>query len=395
MNLSITQRIADLCLNELPARVGETELINARMCMIDSLAVAYTATDLPPISMLLDVIGPNGIPNGGASVLGRKMQLLPHVAAEVNGMMISLMLFDDNHAEMRGHPSGPLAPAVLALAEDCGINLDEMLTAFVVGYELECRLGMVLNPSQYEIGWHATATQGAFGATAASALILGLDIDATCRAFGIVSSMLGGLRRNFGTMTMSYHSGLTAAAGVKAARLAAAGFTASSDIFDGEMSVGHVLSREWRPEHLLDGLAVWGVPFCIVNSGPIFKLYPTGRPTLAPIECALALRASGQLAADNIERIICNVSFMYPRTLIHARPTTGLQGKTSLQYCVATSLLDGPPTLGSFTDEAVQRASITNLIEKIEVNVPANLGPEMPRVRAQPFDQPVSVCDYA
>lgn len=386
--MGITQRIAELCVRDLPPAVGEAELDKARMCVIDSLAVAYAAADMEPIGILSGLFEGDG---GKASVLGQRRRIRPHEAAEINGMMVSLLLFDDNQTEMRGHPSGPLLPAVLAVAEERGASLEDMLRAFVIGFEMEVRLGPIFNPSQYEIGWHATATQGAFASAAATSVLLGSDIETTCRAFGIAASMLGGLRRNFGTMTMSYHSGLSAAAGLKAARLAAGGFTAAPDVFDGEMSVGHALSRDWPPAGLEAGLENWGKPFFIVDTGPIFKLFPTGRPTVAPIEAALEVRETGAIDPADIERIVCEVSFMYPRTLIHSRPTTGLQGKTCLQYCVASALLDGAPGLETFTDAAVRRPEVAALMDRIEVVVPPHLTAEVPAVRAQPFDQPVTV----
>src|SRR3546814_776727 len=158
-------------------------------------------------------------------------------------MMVSLLLFDDNHATMRGHPSAPVLPAVLALAEAADLGLEDALTAFVVGYEIECRLGVALNPSHYEIGWHATATQGTMGATVAAALLMGLDTETAARALGIAGSLAGGLRANFGTMTMSLHSGAAASAGVRAARMASLGFSADPDIFGGDLNFCRAFSR--------------------------------------------------------------------------------------------------------------------------------------------------------
>jgi 2-methylcitrate dehydratase PrpD len=280
---------------------------------------------------------------------------------------------------------------VLGVAEALDASIDAALRAFVLGYEVECQLGPLFNPSQYEVGWHATATQGTFAATAAAGWLLGLDPARMAVALGIAGSLLGGVRHNFGTMTMSFHSGVAASSGIRAARLAAAGFTAAPDIFDGPLSIGHALSHEWSAARLESSLARWGRPFAIVDSGPIFKLLPTGRPTVAPIECALAVRErlGGQLA--DIARVVCDVSFMYARTLIHAAPTTGLQGKTSLQYCVAAALLHGTPTLDSFTDAAVARPEVRELMGRIEVRVPADQSEAVEAVRAQPFDQPVTV----
>ena len=385
---TLTERLIATCQQSLLSRVGEGELEAATACLIDSLAAAYAAYGEPPIELLRELHA--GAP-GASTIIGYAGTTRPADAALVNGAMVSLQLFDDNQAQMRGHPSGPLLPAVLALAELRRLTLREALTSFVVGYEMECRLGTLLNPSHYEIGWHATATQGTFGAVLASSLILGLDADQTAHALGIAASMAGGLRRNFGTMTMSLHSGLAASNGVRAAQLAEGGFTADPDIFGGAMSVGAVFSREWSDARLVDSLAQWGAPFMIVSPGATFKLYPCGRPPLFAVDCVVALQRKHSLQPEDIRRIRCEVSYMYPRTLIHARPANGLQAKTSLEYCIAASFVDGRPTLASFSDAAVQRVAIRRLIDVIEVQVPPHLSEDVPAVRKAPFEQPVTV----
>ena len=375
----------------LPARIGSAELDAATRCLVDSLAAAYAAYGERPIELLreLHTAGPSGAHH--SSVIGYGELTRPADAALVNGAMVSLQLFDDNQAQMRGHPSGPLLPAVLALAELKQLTVHEALKAFVIGYEMECRFGTLLNPSHYEMGWHATATQGTLGAVVASSLILGLDAQKMAHALGIAASMAGGLRRNFGTMTMGLHSGLAASNGVRAAQLAEGGFTADPDIFAGAMNLGAVFSREWADGLLDDSLQHWGAPFMIVSPGPTFKLYPCGRPPLFAVDCVMELQRKHGLRPQDIRRIRCEVSYMYPRTLIHARPANGLQGKTSLEYCIAASFVDGHPTLASFTDEAVHRQATGRLIGLTEVQVPPHLSEDVPAVRKAPFEQPVMV----
>ncbi|MBI3068542.1 MAG: MmgE/PrpD family protein [Betaproteobacteria bacterium] len=352
--MTLTSMLVETCLSRLPARTGADALSVARRCLIDSLACGYAAADEQPIRMLRETLC-TGRRGGESSVIGHPDRARAGDAALVNGTMISLQLFDDSHVQMRGHPSGPLLPAVLAVGEAEDRDLAEALTAFVVGCELECRLGLALNPSHYEIGWHATATQGIMGAAMACALLLGLDRVRAAHALGIAASMAGGLRRNFGTMTMSLHSGLAASGGVRAARLAAAGYTADPGVFDGAMSYGDVFSREWSPQTLAQDLVHWGAPFAIVTPGPGIKLFPLGRPALAAVDAVIALRDQHGISPADVESITCEVSYMYPRTLIHSHPATGLQGKTSLQYCVAATLVDGRPWFASFSDEATVR----------------------------------------
>ncbi len=388
--MTLTAQLVEQCRTILPPKIGEPELAAARNCLIDSLAAAYAAYGEQPIDTLRE-LSIQASSDGASTVIGYGQRARPADVALVNGTMISLQLFDDNQAEMRGHPSGPLLPAVLAMGELRKLSLRQALTAFVIGYEVECRFGTLLNPSHYEVGWHATATQGTLAAVVASSLILGLDAQAMAHAFGIAASMAGGMRRNFGTMTMSLHSGLAASNGVRAAQLAERGFTADPEIFDGRMSLGEVFSREWSPDLLADSLKDWGRPFFIVSPGATFKLYPCGRPPLFAVDCAIELQRKYAVKAADIRKIRCEVSYMYPRTLIHSRPVNGFQGKTSLEYCIAASFLDGRPTLASFTDAAVRRPEIADLCGIVVVRVPEHLSESRPEVRKAPFEQPVTV----
>ena len=192
-------------------------------------------------------------------------------------------------------------------------------------------------------------------------------------------------------MTMSMHSGVAASNGVKAALLAGQGFTADAQVFDGARSFGHIFSQEWSEEALSADLPRWGAPWMMVSPGATFKLFPCGRPTLFGVDAAMALQARHGLRAEEVRRIVCEVSYMYPRTLIHARPANGLQGKTSLEYCIAAALVDGRPGLASFSDAAVQRPLLRRLVECTEVRVPPELSEDVPQVRKAPFEQPVTV----
>jgi 2-methylcitrate dehydratase PrpD len=390
VNHQLTHEIVQTCLIHLPSKVGISEKEIATKSLIDSLACAFAAYQETPIENLKQTLFEHASTQG-SSVIGYPHQGRSDDVALINGTMISLQLFDDNQAQMRGHPSGPLLPAVLAVAEEVNASLNEALNAFVVGYELECRLGVLLNPSHYEQGWHATATQGAFGSVVACAILMRLSAEQMLHAFGIVASMASGLRRNFGTMTMSLHSGLAASNGVKAAKLAARGFTADPEIFDGPMNIGQMLCIDWDETRVLSDLSSWGDPFMITAPGPSFKLYPCGRPPLFAVDCVVELQTKHRLKIAEIKSIVAEVSYMFPKTLIHSRPINGLQGKTSLEYCIASALLDERPTLASFTDEAVWRPEILALIDLITVSVPPHLSESNESVRKAPFEQPVTL----
>ena len=147
-------------------------------------------------------------------------------AAIVNGAASHALDFDDVNLAMPGHPSVAILPALLALAEERGSSGADVLTAFVAGYELQCRIGRTIAPGHYDgLGFHATATVGSFGAAASCAHLLRLDADQFATALGIAGTQAAGLKSMFGTMCKPLHAGKAAYHGVMAAKLAARGFT--------------------------------------------------------------------------------------------------------------------------------------------------------------------------
>ena len=166
--MTITQELVRQCLEGLPSKITSLELEAAKNCMIDSIACAYTAYQEKPIEILKSLYLDGDAGKADCTLIGYGKSGRAADIALINGTMISLQLFDDNQAEMRGHPSGPLLPAVLAAAEIADASIEEALKAFVIGYEVECRFGTILNPTHYENGWHATCTQGSLAAVAAA-----------------------------------------------------------------------------------------------------------------------------------------------------------------------------------------------------------------------------------
>lgn len=298
-----------------------------------------------------------------AMVLGRPFRAPAAEAALVNGTSAHALDFDDVNFSMRGHPSAPLLPAVLATAETAGASGARLLLAFVLGVEVEAKLGRLMGGRHYALGWHPTSTLGPLGAAAACAKLLGLDEEGTQAALGIAASMASGVRANFGTMTKPLHVGLAARNGVQAATLAAAGFTASAEALDADDGfVSAFLAEPPRDDRHLDGL---GQPYDIVSPGLGQKLYPCCYATHRAIDAAIEL-ATGVDTAD-IASVRIEVSRGTLMPLIERRPQTGLEGKFSLEYCAATALVDGAVHMSSFTDDAVRRPEVSRLLDATEV----------------------------
>jgi 2-methylcitrate dehydratase PrpD len=300
-----------------------------------------------------------------ASVVGQGFRTSPEAAAFVNAVAAHALDYDDVNSPMTGHPSVPLVPAILAVAEETGANGRAALEAFVIGFEIEVKLGRAIGASHYLHGWHATGTLGVMAAAAAAARLYHLTSDQAQMALGIAASMASGLRQNFGTMTKPLHPGLAAQHGIMAAQLAARGFTADEAII--EAPIGYL--RLFSPEHdenLTAATAGLGEPLEVVKSGLSVKRYPCCYATHRAIEATLDLLAEARPAEPEIRQIEVRVPRGATEPLIHPRPTTGLEGKFSMEYCVAAAALDGYVGLDSFEDTAVGREAAQRLLRRVE-----------------------------
>jgi 2-methylcitrate dehydratase PrpD len=162
-----------------------------------------------------------------ASILGRSEKVDMASAALINGISSHTFDFDDTHLKTIIHPAGPVASALLALAETKGASGRALIDALVLGIDVSCRVGNAMYPDHYDRGWHITGSTGTVGAAAACARLLGLNIDQTVMALGIAASQPVGVREQFGSMTKPFHPGGAARAGLMSALLAQQGFTAS------------------------------------------------------------------------------------------------------------------------------------------------------------------------
>ena len=189
-----------------------------------------------------------------ATVLGRGERLDIMQAALMNGITSHTFDFDDTHLRTVIHPSGPVASAILALAERQPVKGEDFLHAFILGVEAECRIGNSVYPAHYDVGWHITGTAGVFGAAAAAGRLLGLSEQQMTWALGIAATQSSGLREMFGTMCKPFHPGNAAKNGLLAALLAQQNFTSSNQGIEAKRGFANVLSTQFKPGEITDGL---------------------------------------------------------------------------------------------------------------------------------------------
>ena len=257
-----------------------------------------------------------------------------------------------------------LVPAVLAIGETLKSSGAEVITAYLAGLEAIDKIGSLVAFAQFAKGWHTTSTLGGLGAAVGAGKLLNLSQPQMRMALGIAASLASGLQINFGTMTKPFHAGWAAQSGIMAAMLAANGFTASDDVFSGKYNYLDTLARDASP---LSAPAWFGAPFAVVSPGLHVKCYPCCFATHRALDAVLNIKA--QIPTLDVKHIL-SVTCLAPgksfSSLIIDSPTTGLEGKFSMQYTVSAALIDGRINIHSFTDELVNRPEVRALMPKVK-----------------------------
>ena len=303
-----------------------------------------------------------------ATVVGTSHRVDIFRAAWINGISSHVFDFDDTHLHTVIHPSPPIAPALLALAEYQLISGEEFLHAFILGIDVACRIGNAVCPAHYNVGWHSTSTTGVFGAAAAIGKILNLDETQMCWALGLAGTQASGLRENLNTMGKFLHPGHAAHDGMTAAFLAAKGFTASERILEAPRGFSHVLSAERDLNKLTANL---GEQFEIMIN--TYKPYPCGVVLHPAIDACLELLEEHKIKADDIAQVELKVNFLVLEVTGKQHPKIGVDGKFSIYHCVAVSFIDGRVEEAQFSDSRVLDTQVVALSDKVRARVDAQM----------------------
>jgi 2-methylcitrate dehydratase PrpD len=257
--------------------------------------------------------------------------------------------YDDLHMPSTTHISAVCVPTVLAAGGDA--------RAYLAAAGVMARLGTALGWRHYAAGWHATCTAGAPASAAGAAVAMGLSADRIATAIALAVPAAGGVQRAFGTDAKSLQVGFAVEAGLRAAKLAAAGASADDEALDA-----------WLP---LVGAKRGGLDLTgpAVPDGLAIKMYPCCYALQRPISGIAELARAEAIDPGDVSRIEVRTPEATVVPLIHHHPGTGLQGKFSLEYAVAAALLDRHPGFASFTDAAVRRPAARRLVGLVETEL--------------------------
>ena len=322
------------------------------------------------LDVAIAALGPFSGP-ATASVLGRGERLDPLHAALMNGISSHVFDFDDTHLRTVIHPAGPVASALLAFAEYRPVSGADFVNAFVLGVEVECRIGNAVFPEHYDVGWHITGTTGVFGAAAAIGKLLGLDAQRLTWALGLAATQPVGLREMFGTMTKSFHPGRAAQNGFTAALLAERGYTSSEQGIEAKRGWANVLSVARNYDEITQGL---GERYeLLVNT---YKPFACGIVIHPTIDGCIQLRNAEHLTADRIASVELRVHPLVLELTGKRAPQTGLEGKFSVYHAAAIALIEGAGGEPQFSDRAVTDPSVVALRERVSAEIDPSLAPD-------------------
>jgi 2-methylcitrate dehydratase PrpD len=308
------------------------------------------------------------------AVLGTAWSAPAPKAALANGVAGHAMDYDDTQLStskkavygLLTHPTTPVLAAVLAVGEKQKISGAELLLAYIVGVEVECRIADSINPRHYQSGFHSTATMGGLGAVMAVGKILRLRENVLVQALGICASMAAGLRENFGTMTKPLHAGRAAENGVTAALLAQSGFTAATNILEAQRGFYHAMAGGYDESKIAGRL---GRPYFMQEPGISIKPYPSGSLSHPAQDLILDLVREHDLHASDIESIEVGTNSNVPNALIYPMPKTALEAKFSIPFCMAIAVLERKAGIAQFADSKVRQKKVVELMKRVRLYV--------------------------
>lgn len=367
----LAKRIVTLRHEDLPADAYHW----AKVSLIDLIACALAAAEDEAFLIAQRVLTADK-GSGPSLIWGTNRRAAPLDAAAINGTAAHALDYDDCSASLGGHPTAPIMPAVIALAESLGASGRDALLAYVAGFETQARLGRAVHMHHYEKGWHPTATLGVFGSTAACAKLMNLTEEKTAIALAIAVSLSSGVKANFGTMTKPLHAGHCTRNGLYAALLAREGFTANPDAFEHKQGFFNVYNGPGNFD-VSKVLESWGQPLDVLSPGVGLKQYPCCGSTHSAIDAAIKLQQEHSLTPDRIAKI---VSVNHERALVHVDrvdPRSTLDAKFSLQYCIARALMHGDVTFEHFEGNSYQDPVARKLLDIVELQTHAHKAKNM------------------
>lgn len=357
----VTKVIADWVVRSRPEDIPAGVKKEATRSVVNSVGAMVGGSTDETVSLALQALRPYAGPPK-ASLFGCSVRLDPPRAALINGISSHVLDYDDTELNNIIHPAGVVASALFALSADHPLSGRDFLQAFVLGTEVECRLGNAIYPSHYDMGWHITATCGVFGAAAACGKVLGLTTERMVWALGIAATQAGGLKVMFGSMCKSFQVGRAAESGLVSALLAAQGFTSSNVPLEGVGGYIGAASLKHDDSWLTQGL---GDHYEISRN--TYKPFPCGIVLHPVLDGTIQIHNQDDPKPQDVQSIVVRANPFVLQLTGKTSPQTGLEGKFSVYHSVAIALIRGRAGMAEYTDSAVHDPQVEALRAKVHV----------------------------
>jgi 2-methylcitrate dehydratase PrpD len=356
---SITKTLAAFVVETKPAAIPDRIRDEAKRAIHNYLGCALGGSVEPALDVAIRVLQPySGEPK--AAVLGRRERFDVLHAALMNGIGSHVHEYDDTLPKNYIHPSVPVASALFAWASANDVSGAEFIDAFILGFEVESRIGNAVYPAHYEAGWHITSTTGVFGAAAAVGRLLGLTTKQMIWAFGLSATQAAGVREMFGSMAKSFQPGRAAQNGITAALLAQADFSAGERALEGPRGFAPVTASEYDLDKISDRL---GKHFELLDNA--YKPYACGLVVHPTIDGCSQIRARDKLDPERIKSVTVRVAPLVLDLCNQRDLRRALQSKYSIYHAAAIGLVRGKGGIKEFTEEAVADPAITHVRDRV------------------------------
>lgn len=363
--MHLSSLLAEFSLNTKTKDIPNVVIENVKRGIIDSIAcmIAGSKSDLTNI-LKKQLIGNSKLKN--ASIFGSKIKISSGDAACINGCSGHVLDFDDINWDISGHPTISVLPAALAIAQKNENTGAELIEAVCIGIEVSSKIGRLANPTHYKTGWHATSCIGIFAAVCAIARLYKASLNQTINALGIAASLSSGMQKNFGSMTKPFHVGNSNQNAILAIELAMQGMSANEDIFSGDLGWLNLYAKNTeindseKIEHLFKS---WR----LVKSGIVIKQYPSCGATHCALDALSILMNENKISSREIKKIMCYAHPIALQVLKHSEPKSALEGKFSMQFCLAIMAIYNKVNLSHFEEEFISNLNVINFMKKIEL----------------------------
>ena len=366
-----TSAVVDFIASTSFADIPSDALDIGRRCIADGIGVMLAGSTTSASEILRAHVREDGS-RPEATTLGRdSFQTRAAAAALVNATSGHAHDYDDTQLSTAAdrifglltHPTIPPLAASLAVGERLGASGRTVMEAFLIGFEVECKIADAIYPTHYKQGFHTSGTIGAFGAAAATAKLLKLDRTQLAHAIGITASMSAGIRVSFGTMTKPLHVGRAAFNGVTAAQLAAKGFTAGADALDGQWGFFKVTGGGFDADRIV---GVLGKPWTIVSPGVSIKPYPCGCLGHPTMDAMLTLVTEHDIKPEQIKKIRLRAGSNILNPLRYKIAHTELEAKFCPPFMLSAIALRRKAGVNEFSDEFVRSAPVQAMMRRVE-----------------------------